>query len=101
MDEEEDAEKNSFCVFSSMEPNVGTEGCLLVGGKRGNNPSAPEWQTVEAKRKVLAGIQKELDILILDKKASVTVSVEQSSQVPRNMVAPSRMILVEKFDDET
>ena len=31
---------------SSMEPNSGPEGCLLVGGKRGISTSAPERQDI-------------------------------------------------------
>ena len=40
---------------------------VSVGGRKTWKQSL--WQTVEAKRKVLAGVQKELDILILDKKS--------------------------------
>ena len=86
-DEEEEAD-NMFLVASSMEPNVRSEGCLLVGSEREINPSAP-------------GVQKEIDMVILDRKASVPLSAEQSAQVPRNGVVPSRLVLVEKFDDKT
>ena len=84
-----------------MESNLRSEGCLLVGGKREINPSAPEWQTDEAKRKVLARVQKEIDLLILDKKALVPLSTEQSARFPRNPVVPSRLVSVAKFDGET
>ena len=48
----------------------------------------------------MAGIHKEIDMLI-DKEVVLPLSVEHSNHVPRNRVVPSRMILVEKFDDET
>ena len=51
-----------------------------MGGKREINPSAPEWQRDEGKRKVRAGVDKEIDMLFLDKKALV----------------PSRLVVVEK-----
>ena len=57
---EEEAETHVFSITSSMEPNMGSEECLLVGGKREINLTAPEWQTAEAKGKILAGVQKKL-----------------------------------------
>ena len=43
----------------------------------------------------------EIDILILDKKASVLMSAELSGQVPRNREVLSTLVLVGTFVDET
>ena len=50
-DGEEEAAQNLVSVVPSTEPNMGSEGCLLMGGKRDFNTSAPEWRIVKAKKK--------------------------------------------------
>ena len=39
--------------------------------------------------------------MLIDREVVLPLSVEKLNQVPRNRVVPSRMVLVEKFDDET
>ena len=65
-------------------------------GKREINTSASRMANCGGKKQILAGIQKGIDMLFLDKNALLPLSVEQS-KVPRNRMVPSRMILVENL----
>ena len=46
------------------------------------------------------GVKVETDMLILDKDAVVPLSLEKSAHVPKERIVPSRMVLVEKCDDD-
>ena len=46
------------------------------------------------------GVKVETDMLIHDKRALVPLSLEESARVPKERFVPSRMVLVEKCDDD-
>ena len=48
---------------------------------------------------IAKGVKVETDMLILDKRALVPLSLE-SALVPKEKIVPSRMVLVEKCDDD-
>ena len=74
-----------------------SQGCLLAG--REIHPSSPEWSTPTGRELIAKGVKVETDMLILDKRALVPLSLE-SALVPKEKIVPSRMVLVEKCDDD-
>ena len=77
-----------------------SEGCLLAGARREICPSSPEWSTPTGRELIAKGVKVETDMLIHDKRALVPLSLEESALVPKERIVPSRMVLVEKCDDD-
>ena len=75
-------------------------GCLLAGARREICPSSPEWSTPTGRELIAKGIKVEPDMLVHDKRALVPLSLEESALVPKQRTVPSRMVLVEKCDDD-
>ena len=73
--------------------------CLLAGGLREIDPSKTEWSTTEARKRMFVGAKAEVDMLIMDNQALLPLSVQQSSEVPRERIIPSRLVLVEKHEE--
>ena len=44
---------------------------------------------------IARGVKTETDMLICDKRALVPLSLEESALVPKEIIVPSRMVLVE------
>ena len=84
----------------SNAPGPHSEGCLLAGARRKFCPSSPEWSTPTGRELIAKGIKVETDMLIHDKRALVPLSLEVSALVPKERIVPSRMVLVEKCDDD-
>ena len=59
-----------------------------------------EWSTPTGRELIAQGVKIETDMLICDKRALVPLSLEESALVPKERIVPSRMVLVEKCDDE-
>ena len=72
---------------------------MLVHGEK-FIPSSPEWSTPSGRELTAQGIKIRTDMLICDKRALVPLSLEESALVPKETIVPSRMVLVEKCDDE-
>ena len=49
---------------------------------------------------IAQGVKIETDMLICDKRALVRLSLEESALVPKEGIVPSRIVLVEKCEDE-
>ena len=81
-------------------PGPHSERCLLAGARREICPSSPEWSTPAVRELIAKGIKVETDMLIHDKRALVPFSLEESALVPKERIVPSRMVLVEKCDDD-
>ena len=87
-------------LVTTVAPGPRSEGCLLAGGRREIYPSSPEWSTLTSRELIAKGVKVETDMLILDKRALVPLSLEESALVPTERIFPSRMVLVEKCDDD-
>ena len=87
-------------LVTAVAPGPHSEGCLLAGGRREIVPSSPEWSTPTGRELIAKGIKAEIDMLIHDKRALVPLSLEESALVPKERIVPSRMVLVEKCDDD-
>ena len=67
---------------------------LLASGRREIDPSKSEWSTAETREKFSLVQKTEVDMLIQDKQALLPLSAQQSSEVPRERIIPSRLIFV-------
>ena len=93
-------EEEEMMPVTTVAPGPRSEGCLLAGARREIHPSSPEWSTPTGRELIAKGVKVETDLLILDKRALVPVSLEESALVPKERIVPSRMVLVEKCDDD-
>ena len=93
-------EKEEMMLVTTVAPGPHSEGCLLAGARREIYPSSPEWSTPTGRELIAKGIKVETDMLIHDKRALVPLSLEESALVPKESLDPSRMVLVENFDDD-
>ena len=93
-------EKEEMMLVTTVAPGPHSEGCLLAGARREIYPSSPEWSTPTGRELIAKGIKVETDMLIHDKRALVPLSLEESALVPKERIVPSRMVLVEKCDDD-
>ena len=59
-----------------------------------------KWSTPTDRELIAKGIKVETDMLIHDKRALVPLFLEESALVPKERIVPSRMVLVEKCDDD-
>ena len=98
MEDPED-EKEEMMLVTAVAPGPHTEGCLLAGARREICPSSPEC-TPTSRELIAKGVKVETDMLIHDKRALVPLSLEESALVPTERIVPSRMVLVEKCDDD-
>ena len=71
---------------------------LVLGEKFIRLPQNGPLQT--GRELIAKGIKVETDMLIHDKRALVPLSLEESALVPKERIVPSRMVLVEKCDDD-
>ena len=85
---------------TTVAPGPHSEGCLLAGARREIYPSSPEWSTPTGRELIAKGIKVETDMLIHDKLALVPLSLEESALFPKERIVPSRMVLIEKCDDD-
>ena len=93
-------EKEEMMLVTTVAPGPHSEGCLLAGARRAICPSSPEWSTPTGRELIAKGVKVETDMLIHDKRALVLLSLEESALVPKERIVPSRMVLVEKCDDD-
>ena len=93
-------EKEEMMLVTTVAPGPHSEGCLLAGARREMCPSSPEWSTPTGRELIAKGVKVETDMLIHDKRALVPLSLEESALVPKERIVPSRMVLVEKCDDD-
>ena len=93
-------EREEMMLVTAVAPGPHSEGCLLAGGRREIVPSSPEWSTPTGRELIAKGIKAEIDMLIHDKRALIPLSLEESALVPKERIVPSRMVLVEKCDDD-
>ena len=87
-------------LVTTVAPGPHSEDCFLAGARREIYPSSPEWSTPTGCELTAKGIKVETDMLIHDKRALVPLSLEESALVPKERIVPSRMVMVEKFDDD-
>ena len=87
-------------LVTTVAPGPHSEGCLFAGARREIDPSSPEWSTPTGRELIAKGIKVETDMLIHDKRALVHLSLEESAFVPKERIVHSRMVLVEKCDDD-
>ena len=87
-------------LVTTVAPGPRSEGCLLAGARREIHPSSPEWSTPTGRELIARGVKTETDMLMCDKRALVPLPLEESALVPMDRIVPSRMVLVEKCDDE-
>ena len=93
-------EKEEMMWVTTVAPGPHSEGCLLAGARREIYPSSPEWSTPTGRELIAKGIKVETDMLIHDKLALVPLSLEESALFPKERIVPSRMVLIEKCDDD-
>ena len=93
-------EEEEMMLVTTVAPGPRPEGCLLAGARREIRPSSPEWSTPTGRELIAKGVKVETDMMILDKRAFVPLSLEESALVPKERIVPSRMVLVEKRDDD-
>ena len=91
-------EKEEMMLVTAVAPGPHSEGCLLAGGRRETVPSSPEWST--GRELIAKGVKAETDMLIHDKRALIPFSLEESALVFQERIVPSRVVLVEKCDDD-
>ena len=91
-------EKEEMMLVTTVALGPHSDGCLLAGPGREICPSSPEWST--GRELIAKGVKVETDMLIHDKRALVPLSLEESALVPKERIVPSRMVLVEKCDDD-
>ena len=83
-------EKEEMMLVSAVAPGPHSEGCL-----------ERNLSILSTGRELIAqGVKIETDMLICDKRALVPLSLEEYALVPKERIVPSRMVLVEKCDDE-
>ena len=99
-DPEDEKEDMMLVLVTPVAPGPHSEGCLLAGARRKIYPSSPEGYTPTSRELIAKGIKAETDMLIHDKRALVPLSLEESALVPKESIVPSRMVLVEKCDDD-
>ena len=85
-----------------QDPEDEKEDMMLVtaGARREICPSSPEWSTPTSRQLIEKGVKVETDMLIHDKRARVPLALEESALVPKERIVPSRMVLVERCDDD-
>ena len=93
-------EEEETMLVTTVAPEPRSEGCLLAGARREIHPSSPEWSTPTGRELIAKGVKEETDMLILDKRALVPLSLKESALVPKERIVPSRMVLVETCDDD-
>ena len=93
-------ENEEMMLVTTVAPGPHSEGCLLAGARRETCPSSPEWSTPTGRELIAKGVKVETDTLIHDKRALVPLSLEESALVPKERSVPSRMVLVDKCDDD-
>ena len=72
---------------------------LLAGGRNELDLKLDKWTSADGKRKLVAGIRKEVQNVVEDKQALRPLSIEQSRQTEPDRIVPSKLVLVEKLDD--
>ena len=92
-------EKEEMMLVTTVAPGRHSEGCLLAVARKEICPSSPEWSIPTGRELIAKGIKVETDMLILDKRAVVPLSLDESALVPKEIIIPSRKVLVEKCDD--
>ena len=98
--EDPEEEEEEMMLVTAVAPGPLSEGCLLGGARREIHPSSPEWSTPMVRGLIAQGDKIETDMLICDKRALVRLSLEESALVPKDGIVPSRIVLVEKCEDD-